>query len=332
MNKKKILLSIPILAVFGFFLGPKVDQSVSIKEISVSENPEEYIQSRESVFKDIKPDSEKKIIWNDPSLKKKTEYSIVYIHGYSANRLEISPVCDILARDLKANLFYTRLSGHGREDMNAFADAAVNDWINDAVEAVRVGEKIGEKVIIIGTSTGATLGTWIASEKEYRKNIAAFVFLSPNFHPHSKAIRIGLYPWGRQIARLILGETREWTSNNEKVMKYWNHKYPSRAIVNLIGLVDYVSRKDVSGSDVPILVMYSPKDAVISVEEVQKRFQDFGGKNKLLVPFTESQDVNQHVLAGDIISPSTNRKAVEIIEKFFSDAGIKLSETPAKSP
>lgn len=332
MNKKKILLSVPVLVVIGFFSGPKVDQSVTVKEIAVSENPEEFIQNRESAFKDIKPDSEKKIIWYDSSLKKKTEYSIVYIHGYSANRLEISPVCDILAKNLKANLFYTRLSGHGREDMNAFADATVNDWINDAVEAVRIGEKLGEKVIIIGTSTGATLGTWIASEKEYRKNIAAFVFLSPNFHPHSRAIRIGLYPWGRQIARLILGENREWTSNNEKVMKYWNTKYPSRAVVNLIGLVDYVSRKDVSGSEVPILVMYSPKDTVISTEEVQKRFQDFGGRHKQLVPFAESQDVNQHVLAGDIISPSTNGKAVEIIEKFFSDSGISHPEPVLKKP
>lgn len=332
MNKKKILLSVPVLAILAFSIGPKVDQSVSIRDTAVSENPEEFIQSRESAFKDIKPDSEKRIIWHNQSLKKKTEYSIVYIHGYSANRLEISPVCDILAKNLKANLFYTRLSGHGREDMNAFADATVNDWINDAVEAVRIGEKLGEKVIIIGTSTGATLGTWIASEKEYRKNIAAFVFLSPNFHPHSRAIRIGLYPWGRQIARLILGENREWTSNNEKVMKYWNHKYPSRAVVNLIGLVDYVSRKDVSGSEVPLLVIYSPKDTVISPEEVQKRFQEFGGKNKQLVPFTESQDVNQHVLAGDIISPSTNGKAVEIIEKFFSEAGIRQSEPALKKP
>ena len=64
MNKKKILLSVPVLAILAFSIGPKVDQSVSIRDTAVSENPEEFIQSRESAFKDIKPDSEKRIIWH----------------------------------------------------------------------------------------------------------------------------------------------------------------------------------------------------------------------------------------------------------------------------
>ncbi|MDD4273595.1 MAG: hypothetical protein PHG14_07705 [Desulfobacter postgatei] len=38
----------------------------------------------------------------------------VYIHGFSATRKETAPLSDLVAKTLNANLFYTRLSGHGR--------------------------------------------------------------------------------------------------------------------------------------------------------------------------------------------------------------------------
>ena len=57
---------------------------------------------------------------------------------------------------LGANLFYTRLTGHG-QDGAAMAEGSVNAWINDYAEAMAIGRAIGDKVVVIGTSTGASL-------------------------------------------------------------------------------------------------------------------------------------------------------------------------------
>ena len=41
----------------------------------------------------------------------------------------------------------------------------MKDWVFDLSEALEIGRKIGEKIIIIGSSTGGTLAAVAASEK-----------------------------------------------------------------------------------------------------------------------------------------------------------------------
>ena len=82
---------------------------------------------------------------------------------------------------MNANIFYTRLTGHGRSNA-AMAEATVNDWANDAVEALEIGKQLGERVMIVGTSTGATLAAWLATYDQ-SNDILAHVWISPNFGP-----------------------------------------------------------------------------------------------------------------------------------------------------
>ena len=180
MNKTRYFLFAIFVLITGFFSGPKVDQSFYPKKFAIPESVEEYIKNSESVLTDIRPNNEKKIIWFDESKKQKTKVSIVYLHGYGASRNEIAPICDLLAKEFKANLFYTRLAGHGRS-FDAMGEPSVSDWLNDSIEAIEIGEKIGEKVILVGTSTGATLGIWLLAETEKKNSIQASIFLSPNF-------------------------------------------------------------------------------------------------------------------------------------------------------
>ncbi|KZL20096.1 hypothetical protein PsAD2_01582 [Pseudovibrio axinellae] len=64
---------------------------------------------------------------------------------------------------MEANLYYTRLTGHDRTG-EALAEATLYDRINDLAEAVEIGRQIGEKIIIVSTSTGATLSAWLAMQ------------------------------------------------------------------------------------------------------------------------------------------------------------------------
>ncbi|MFM2363651.1 MAG: hypothetical protein RLZZ316_2553, partial [Bacteroidota bacterium] len=52
---------------------------------------ETYIKNNEAAHR-LKPNNEARIVWNNDSLKNKTPYAIVYLHGFSASQEEGNPV------------------------------------------------------------------------------------------------------------------------------------------------------------------------------------------------------------------------------------------------
>jgi len=79
----------------------------------IGSNINEYLKKTEEQFLDIKEGVAKKVIWANET-NKKTPIAIVYIHGFTASSEEVRPLPDKIANDLNANLFFTRLTGHGR--------------------------------------------------------------------------------------------------------------------------------------------------------------------------------------------------------------------------
>jgi pimeloyl-ACP methyl ester carboxylesterase len=165
-TKKKILVCLIICFLIGaivFLSGPRVEIDTQLYPVHLPEDLDGYLTQSEAQYADIVLGAEKTIIWADESKKQKTDYAIVYIHGFSATRQEIAPVCDILAKQIGANLFYARLRGHGR-GAEAMGRATANEWMNDMVEALVIANRLGEKVLVIGNSTGATLAVWAAMQ------------------------------------------------------------------------------------------------------------------------------------------------------------------------
>jgi pimeloyl-ACP methyl ester carboxylesterase len=143
-------------------------------------------------FIGIRDGCEKKIVWHDDK-RQQRNLAIVYIHGFSASRMETWPLCDHLAVAMGANLFYTRLTGHG-QDGYAMATATVKDWQNDGMEAVAIGRRLGRKIILMGTSTGGTLATWLAAQPSVAPLIHRLILLSPNFFPKNPMAAAVLWP------------------------------------------------------------------------------------------------------------------------------------------
>ena len=115
----------------------------------------DHLNKNESNVNELRPDCEKKIIWaNEPGIKSTT--SVVYIHGFSATSFECSPVIEMVAEKLAANLFFTRLTGHG-QDGRALGEASFEEYMDDTLEAIEIGKTIGDEVIVIGCSTGCSL-------------------------------------------------------------------------------------------------------------------------------------------------------------------------------
>lgn len=320
---KKVALGIVIVLVVlvvVFLAGPRTKIDLQIKPVNLPPNPadlDQYLAQSEAKYTDIIPGAEKTIVWANAE-KTKTPLSIVYIHGYSATRQETVPLSDEIAAKLGANLFYTRLSGHGRTG-TAMDEPTVNDWLNDTMEAFEIGKRLGEKVIVIGVSTGGPLAVWLA-EQPNTDEALAYVLLSPNFAPRDSNAEILTLPWAKQFAPLILGAEYSWTPQNEGHAQYWTHSYPSTALVTMMGLVKFARESDLESVKKPVLVIYSPHDQVVNSDAVEQGYARIGSDIKEIQPIEDSGNPENHVLAGNILAP----KNTQVVEKMILDFLSKL--------
>ena len=306
------------LVVFGgWFLyqsGPVVPIEEPPALAALPEDLEQFLRDSEAAVPDLDPDVAKTIVWADAEQKSRTEFSLVYLHGFSATHREISPVPEQVARSLGANLFLGRLQGHGQSS-EAMAEPEVRDWLLDGLEALEVGRRLGDRVILMGTSTGATLGTWLLSRPE-ASSVDAAVWVSPNFHPKDRNSRMLLQPWGLQLVKLVIGDYRSFEPASPEQARFWTTRYRTEALLPMMGLVKLVEELDVAAISTPLLIAYSPLDEVIDAELVASRFQEFGSQPKKLVKF-EATRGSHHVIAGDILAPENNELMIQTTLDFL---------------
>jgi len=302
-----------ILILFAF---ARVAEDETIRPVHLPDDLERYLQDAEARYPDIIPNTEKTIIWAYPATKSKTQIAIVYLHGFSASRQETVPLCDNFARQVGANLFYTRLTGHGRGSA-AMGEGTVNDWLNDTVEAFEIGRRLGERVLLVGTSTGGTLAAWFMAT--YRPtDLLGCVLISPNFLPAHPAARVLLFPWTTGIIRKLAGDTWKWEPANPQHGLYWTTTHPISAVFTMMRLVRLVRKANMAAVTTPTLLFYSPQDRVVNAQASQKVFARLASPIKRKIAITNAQDPAQHVLAGDILSPQATGPILQEMLTFVN--------------
>ena len=256
-----------------------------------------WLQTNESKFEGLRPGIAKGVVWASAD-KLQTPWSVVYIHGFSATRLETAPLADQVAKALGANLFYTRLSGHGLPGQ-AMGEVSAQDWMADTLEAVQIGKSLGNKVLVISCSTGSTLSTWLGTTPQ-AADVAAFVFISPNFGLKNKMSELINGHWGPYIATAVSGDTIRYEQTDPREVVAWTGSYPTKALFPMMALVKKVRDSDLSAFQKPVLVLYSAADQTVDPEEIKDTFARLGSQQKSIDAVTYSQSKGQHVLAGDI--------------------------------
>jgi len=256
--------------------------------------------------------TEKRISWQVTN--QKTEYAVVYLPGFSATRQEIAPTAELVADALGANLFETRLRGHGRI-AGAMFDVQAEDWLEDAAEALAIGAQIGDKIVLIGTSTGATLALAMAGHPGMQY-VETLVLISPNFAPHDPASQWLTRPAGPLLARLMMGETRTWQPHNELQAQYWSTSYPTETLVEVMRLVDLAHEQLPLSLDQSLLTLMSLNDTVVSPQTTLEALEQIGAIRSKTVLQEQVGDPSNHVLAGDILSPENTVAVAATIVAF----------------
>jgi len=307
-----------VAAVAGLLaLGPRVEVEERWVGLDGRGPLEDRLASAEAGVPDLRPGEAKAIVWADPTMPGRTPVSLVYLHGFSADRHELDPLVADLAGAIGANVYYARLAGHG-QDGAALGRATAEDWLADAAEAVDVGARIGNQVVLMGTSTGATLALWAASHPRAPGALAALVLISPNLGLRDRTSEVLLWPWGALVGRALLGEERCFEPRNEAQALHWTTCYPPRALVEMMSLVDFVRYRDLRGLRPSALVIYSRRDQVVDPAATERMIAALGARGTAYV-VDDSGDPEHHVIAGEIMSPGTTDRVRERIVAFLRE-------------
>lgn len=309
-------LIVALLVVGGIVTRPpelKPSQAVN----DIGPDADTYLAQREAKTHaryGIVPGAAKQIRWHGEA-GEQTPYAVIYLHGFSATRQEIAPVAERVAQALQANLFETRLAGHGRV-REPMAKVPAEAWLEDGNEALAIGAALGERLVIIGTSTGATLALALAEHPLFEK-VESVVFISPNWGPAADGSDLLIGPYGPQLMRLMSGEEHSWIAANELQERYWSTRYPTDALVEMMRLVQLADAMTDRTAVANALLIYSPKDDVVSVPKLLAGFERMPAGRKAVYKVEEPRSLSAHVLAGNILGPDETEPTVERIVEFL---------------
>jgi esterase/lipase len=323
MRFLKWLGIILLILILVYFAGPRPTRPVYAADLpTIPADPaqlEQYVQHNEHLHK-LKPDNEARIIWANDSLHAKTEYSVVYLHGFSASQEEGDPVHTQFAQRFGCNLYLSRLAEHGIDTSEAMLNLTADKLWNSAKEAYMIGRQLGKKVILLTCSTGGTLALKLAAEYP---DIAALVLLSPNIAINDPNAWVLNNHWGLQVAHMVKGtyNTSDDTTANDK--QYWYTKYRMEAAVQLEELLETTMKASLFEKvKQPTLLLYYYKDEehqdkVVKVTAMKRMFRQLGTpdslKREIAVP-----NAGEHVIASYI--RSKDLKTVEDeCEKFGTE-------------
>lgn len=325
MKFLKWLALILLVFIIVYFLGPKPAHPRYATDLPVLPETglalEQYISAGEASHK-LKPDNEARIIWINDSLKTQTDYSVVYLHGFSSSQGEGAPVHADFARKFGCNLYLARLADHGIDTTEPMLNFTVDRLWNSAREAYAIGRKLGKKVILMGTSTGGTLALKLAAEYP---DIAGIILLSPNIALRDPLAWVANNHWGLHVAKMVKGQYNTGDDTSAASERYWYYKYRIESIPQLEELLETSMKASLFEKITqPLLMLYYYRDEdnhdpLVKVSAMKRMYRRLGTpdslKRAIAVP-----DAGAHVLASPIKSKDVatverecGRFAVEIL-------------------
>jgi pimeloyl-ACP methyl ester carboxylesterase len=323
MSSKRIIkISFPILLIVAvYFLGPEPQTPVfnlALPQVPDSAQAlEQYVAAGEAKHK-LKPDNEARIVWND-STRIKTPYAVVYLHGFTASQMEGSPIHKQFANRFGCNLYLSRLADHGIDTTDAMVNFTPDRLWESAKQALAIGKKLGDKVILVSTSTGGTLALKLAAE--YPDDVHALINLSPNIAINSGAAFLLNDPWGLYIVRAVKGGKYSISKDDTaEEAKYWYSQYRLEATTQLEELVESTMTEETfKRVKQPSLTLYYYKNE--QEQDPQVKVSAMLNMNeKLATPAELKQavafpDAGRHVIGSSLTNPHYE-EVYKVMEKF----------------
>lgn len=301
------LLAAAIIAAI-WLAGPHPSKPVyvsALPQVPTASKIDAFLIQQESQHK-VKYENEAKVEWYQNDTGRVTDYAIVYLHGFSASREEGAPIHREIAKQFGCNLFLARLAEHGIDTTEQLMLLTPENYWASAVQALAIGKSIGKKVILMGTSTGATQAIQLAAT--FPQDVAGLILYSPNIAINDPNAWLLNNPWGLQIARLVKQSNYNDPPDPRPIYKkYWNKPYRLESLVALQEMMETTMNETTFKKvQQPTLLLYYYKDEqlqdpVVKVSAMETMFTQISTPPNLKrkVPMPETGD---HVIASPIKS------------------------------
>ena len=323
---KKIILIISFFILI-FLLGPKIEKPIIFKDlpkIKLSINEvKSWIHQKELKFINIKEGNESRIIFYD-SVPKKTNLSIVYLHGFSGSSQDGSPVHINTAKKLKSNIYLPRLYAHGLNSDEPLLEYTGEKYLDSAREALAIGKIIGKKVVLMCTSTGCTAALTLAAN---HSEVAALVMYAPNIRITHPLDFVATLPWGLYIVRLVEGGKYHYITNTwEDKEKVWTTKSRLEAPIEMQNLLETAMNEEVFRKVmVPTFSGFYYKneveqDNVVSVNAMRMMFKQLGTEDSLKLEIA-FEDAGGHEIAYNIVNKNylkVQKSTLNFLQNVFN--------------
>ncbi len=329
--KKVAILVLILLAALAtlYFAGPKpkfkpVDFQTSIIPEDLS-HMDSLVKAGESLVKDLKPNNEARIVWANDS-KEKTPISVVYLHGFSASQMEGNPVHVDFAKRYGCNLYLPRLAEHGRLDTNAFKDLTPEALFESAQQALEIGKKIGNKVILMSCSTGSTLSIMLAKDNP---DIMAYIMFSPNIDIKDPLSYLITEQWGSEITSLVKGSDYNHIDYTPEAQKYWDAIYHFNGVIVTKRLIkDYMNPANFANVKAPLYMAYYYKneeeqDDVVSVPRMLEFYEQVGTPANMRRKVAYD-DIGRHVICSDVMTDKIPKVEADVFK--FAEEVLGMTE------
>ncbi len=280
---------------------------------------EQQIIESEKQVKGLKPGNEARIIWNEDSPYKQSDIVFLYLHGFGASNREGEPVVDLLSKKYHANVYMSRLSEHGIARENSMEYLTEDNYLQSAEHALGIARKLGKHIIVVGTSTGGTLGLILATR---HSEVESLILYSPFIDLYDPAPHVVTESYGKILFWLKNFSMIAEVPRKGEVAKYWSAKYHVNGYVALLSMIDdYMNKETFSKVRCPVFLGYYYKneqeqDHTVSVKVMKEMFQELGCDSTMRIehafPLT-----GDHVIACDLRSndwQNVYNRTVEFME------------------
>lgn len=264
-----LIVILIVIYFFGNIIESNTDLNFEYKNLYYNNavvdinNINDYIDYKEFLTDHIIPEKRKEIYWYNQN-QSATDYVIYFLHGFNSDKTEGKTFSIKLAQKINANILFARLTGNGVYNKDtSFNTLNFYDHLRDVHDDLILLSLLGNKIILMGSSTGCTYNILVTTLFNQKFNISKNIFFSPNlglnFLPNI-GIKILGSGYGKNILKLTTDK-----------IKIDNHIITPNVFIPLSGsLKAYESHKKKYNCD--YIVFISENDELVSNTKVNEFF------------------------------------------------------------
>jgi len=213
------------------------------------------------------------------------------------------------AKKFGCNLYLARLADHGIDTTEQLLYFTGDRFWESTKEALQIAKAIGDKVIVMSTSTGGTVALMLAAR--YPDDVFAMINMSPNIRINDPAAFVSNNHWGLNLTRMVLGgDYMDVKYDTAARYQYWNTHYRVESIPQLEEILeDEMKPETFEKVKCPTLTLYyykneNEQDPTVKVSALLKMHELLGTpddkKVQQAIPGAGAHVLGSPLASGDV--------------------------------